>query len=86
LKYDPNAKTWYIGANVTDNRSIATYGALYGNTKYGTSSKNKELNLSVDLNITKALDIGFMFVLDNNDNNGDKLDYKKYLLGVWYNF
>jgi len=89
--YDPNAKTWYVGANVTDNRSIVTYGALYGNTTYDDigshkSLKNKELNLSVDFNITKALDIGFMFVLDDNHNNGDNLDYKKYLLGVWYNF
>jgi len=87
--YEPNAKTWYIGANVADNRSIVTYGIIYGVTKFddigsSESLKNKELNLSIDFNIAKALDIGLMFVLgDNNDNN---LDYKKYILGVEYSF
>jgi len=87
--YEPNAKTWYVGANVSDNRSIITYGLIYGVTKFddigsNDSLKNKELNLSVDFNIAKALDIGLMFVL--GDNNDDNLDYKKYILGIEYNF
>jgi len=83
--YNPNAKTWYVGANVTDNRSIVTYKALYGVTQYeALGLKNKELNVGIDFNIAKALDIDFMFVLSNNDN--DTLDYKKYILGIEYNF
>jgi len=84
--YGPNAKTWYVGANVSDNRSIVTYGLIYGVTKYDdiNSTKNKELNLSVDFNIAKALDIGLMFVLNNNDY--DDSSYKKYILGVEYSF
>jgi|GEM_PF-1406375 len=87
--YDPNAKTWYIGGSVSDNRSIVTYKVLYGATKYyeigsSESLKNEELNVSLDFNIIKTLDIGLMFVL--GDNKDDDLDYKKYILGVEYSF
>ncbi|WP_026803305.1 Opr family porin [Aliarcobacter lanthieri] len=83
--YDPDAKTWYIGANY----SIAgvELSALYGITKHGIGSdlKTKELNLSIGYGITDSLGVSFMYV--NVDNkNFDEVDYNKYIAAVEYNF
>ncbi|RBQ29519.1 Opr family porin [Aliarcobacter vitoriensis] len=83
--YDPNSKTWYIGANY----SIAgvDLGALYGATKHGIEGdlKTKELNLSIGYSITDSLGVSFMYV--NVDNkNFDETNYNKYLAAVEYSF
>ncbi|WP_419671345.1 Opr family porin [Aliarcobacter butzleri] len=59
--YDPDAKTVYgsLGYTISD----VTFGALYGQTKYGTDRiKENELNLSASYAFSESLATSLLYV------------------------
>lgn len=80
--YDQDAKTIYGSASYSIDD--ITLGVLYGQTKYG-SDKEKELNISSEIEIIDdVLEVGLLYV-DVNASNSDE-DYQKFIVEVEYSF
>lgn len=83
--YDINAKTYYGGVSYTI--SDIEFGALYGTTKYGESSKKeKEFDLTATYNFTKEFNASLIWANVNSDENEEYPNYNKYLASVEYKF
>jgi hypothetical protein len=85
--YDADAKTLYgsLGYTIAD----VELGALYGETKYGSDFKEKELNLTVGYPITESLSTSILYGdvnADEAEGNTDKIDDKYVLASVEYTF
>ena len=82
--YDPDARTVYgsLGYTVAN----VELGALYGETKFGSDYKEKELNLTAAYPITESLATSILYGDVNADEvNGDS-DDKYVLASVEYTF
>ncbi|MDD2895361.1 MAG: Opr family porin [Aliarcobacter sp.] len=82
--YSADAKTVYgsLGYTIAD----IELGALYGETKFGTNYKEKELNLTAGYSITESLATSVLYGHVNADEaNGDS-DDKYVLASVEYTF
>lgn len=81
--YDIDAKTIYgsLGYLIDD----VKFGILYGQTKYDSSYKENELNLSANIELVEdVLELGVLYVDVSADDNND--NYNKFILEVEYNF
>lgn len=84
--YEVDADTTYL--NVSYEIAGVELGALYGQTKYDTTTatglKEKELDLTVDYGITENLSVGALYAGIDADNSND--DYDKFSLILEYSF
>ncbi|WP_323589876.1 Opr family porin [Aliarcobacter butzleri] len=84
--YDIDAKTVYgsLGYTISD----VTFGALYGQTKYGTDRiKENELNLSVSYAFSESLATSLLYVnVDTETSANDEPDYDKWIATIEYTF
>lgn len=84
--YDIDAKTVYgsLGYTISD----VTFGALYGQTKYGTDRiKENELNLSASYAFTESLATSLLYVnVDTETSANDEPDYDKWIATIEYTF
>jgi hypothetical protein len=85
--YDPDAKTIYgsLGYTIAN----VELGALYGETKYGSDFKEKELNLTAAYPITESLTTSILYGdvnADEAEGDADKIDDKYVLASVEYTF
>ncbi|QKF81277.1 Opr family porin [Halarcobacter ebronensis] len=79
--YEADADTTYfsLGYEIAG----VELGALYGKTEYG-SNEEKELNLTVDYNITESISLGALYVDVNAQDSDD--DYNRFGLTLQYTF
>ncbi len=89
--YSEDAKTTYgsLGYTIAD----VELGALYGQTKYATDFKEKELNLTVAYPVTESLTASLLYGDVNADEAGEatkgedaSADDKYFLASVEYTF
>lgn len=84
--YDIDAKTVYgsLGYTISD----VTFGALYGQTKYGTDRiKENELNLSASYAFSESLATSLLYVnVDTETSANDEPDYDKWIATIEYTF
>ncbi len=79
--YEEDAKTSYL--NLAYELESFQLGAIYGKTKY-SSSKEEELNLTLDYSFTDNLSLGLLYADINAENNSE--DYNKLTLTLEYSF
>lgn len=82
--YAADAKTIYGSLGYTI--AGVELDALYGETKYATDYKEKELNLSVGYSFTESLAASILYANINADENNAEVDYEKVLASVEYTF
>lgn len=82
--YSADAKTVYgsLGYTIAD----IELGALYGETKFGTNYKEKELNLTAGYPITESLSTSILYGHVNADEANRDSDDKYVLASVEYTF
>ena len=82
--YSADAKTVYgsLGYTIAD----VELGALYGETKFGTDYKEKELNLTASYPITESLATSILYGDVNADEANGDYDDKYVLASVEYTF
>ena len=82
--YSDDAKTVYgsVGYTIAD----VELGALYGQTKFDSDYKEKELNLTVDYSITESIATSLLYGDVNADETNGDVDDKYFLASVEYTF
>lgn len=82
--YSDDAKTAYgsVGYTIAD----VELGALYGQTKFDSDYKEKELNLTVDYSITESIATSLLYGDVNADETNGDVDDKYFLASVEYTF
>lgn len=82
--YSDDAKTAYgsVGYTIAD----VELGALYGQTKFDSDYKEKELNLTVDYSITESIATSLLYGDVNADETNEDVDDKYFLASVEYTF
>jgi len=81
--YSANADTIY--ASVSSEIAGIGLGALYGETDFGTSSKESELNLTADYSISEELALGLLYVDYDLDASASS-DYNSISATLTYSF